>query len=369
MPSYNSENERAKHRFLKHAKDAWGYSELTLDAFIKSIDRFEQYTRRRSFSKFHLEQARAFKAHLLEARSGRTGLPLGKSTICATLNQLKKFFHWLADEPGYRRRFRSSDADYFTPSRKDARLGAARRDPIAPTVTQMRTVVMGMPVDTDMQRRDRALVAFIATTGARVNAVRTAKLKHLNSTELEFDQDAQEVSTKFSKTQRTTFFAIGADFHQVLRDYEIWLRHEKGWMDEDPLFPATTPTLGRQPTPIKVLSRRHWKSSGPIRAIFRKAFAAAEFPYFNPHNLRHMLSRYGMEKNLSIRDFKAWSQNLGHNRVQTTLSSYGTIDRKTQAQILRAQSDMGTNGQNVLDQDIVDGIVERIRSELLSSRG
>ena len=33
--------------------------------------------------------------------------------------------------------------------------------------------------------------------------------------------------------------------------------------------------------------------------------------------------------------FKAWSQNLGHDDVMTTVASYGTVERHRQAEIIR----------------------------------
>jgi hypothetical protein len=33
--------------------------------------------------------------------------------------------------------------------------------------------------------------------------------------------------------------------------------------------------------------------------------------------------------------FKAWSQNLGHERVMTTLTSYGNVTPQRQAEVLR----------------------------------
>ncbi|MBO6609348.1 hypothetical protein [Altererythrobacter sp.] len=37
----------------------------------------------------------------------------------------------------------------------------------------------------------------------------------------------------------------------------------------------------------------------------------------------------------SPEEFKAWSQNLGHERVLTTLTSYGTVPAARQAELIR----------------------------------
>ncbi len=84
------------------------------------------------------------------------------------------------------------------------------------------------------------------------------------------------------------------------------------------------------------LDRKHWSSAGPIRQIFKDAFAAAGLPYFNPHSFRKTLARLGGQKCRSPEEYKAWSQNLGHESVLTTFSSYGDVARHRQAEIIRA---------------------------------
>ena len=41
-----------------------------------------------------------------------------------------------------------------------------------------------------------------------------------------------------------------------------------------------------------------------------------------------------MERCRTPEEMKAWSQNLGHDRVMTTFASYGAIDRVRQAAIM-----------------------------------
>jgi integrase len=65
------------------------------------------------------------------------------------------------------------------------------------------------------------------------------------------------------------------------------------------------------------------RSAGAIRKIFNDAFAAAGLPYFNPHSFRKTLALLGGQLCNSPEEYKAWSQNLGHENVLTTFSSYG----------------------------------------------
>jgi integrase len=101
-----------------------------------------------------------------------------------------------------------------------------------------------MPAATEIERRNRALVAFILLTGARDSAVASAKLKHIDIVSGCFYQDAREVKTKYSKTFTTAFFPVGEDIRQIVADWVSCLRREKLWGHDDPLFPKTLTTIG-----------------------------------------------------------------------------------------------------------------------------
>jgi integrase len=80
------------------------------------------------------------------------------------------------------------------------------------------------------------------------------------------------------------------------------------------------------------------RDASPVRAIFRQAFEGAGLPYFPPHSLRHTLGHLAQTACRTPRELKAWSQNLGHENVATTLTSYGTIDPHQQGELIGAIS-------------------------------
>lgn len=233
MKTHNAENERIKRRYFAYLKEAMRQSEQTLDAVAKSLARFEDYTKYKDFKAFHYQQAVAFKGHLAEQKSEASGKKLSKATLHATLANLKRFFHWLAGQPGYKSRFQYSDADYFNLSEKDVRVATAKREQKAPTLEQVKHVIANMPVEGEVARRNRALVAFTLLTGARDSAIASMKLKHVDIVEGSIFQDAREVSTKFSKTFTTYFFPVGDETKAILVDWVKYLRDEKLWGNDD----------------------------------------------------------------------------------------------------------------------------------------
>ncbi len=337
MHNYNAVNVRIKREYFTYLKEAKRQNDSSVDAVASALARFEAHTRYRDFKTFHHHQAVAFKQGLANQRNETTGRPLSKATLHATLSHLKRFFQWLAGQPGYKSRFSYSDADYFNVSEKDARIATARRSRPFPTVEQVHHVIAHMPAETDIERRNRAVVAFILLTGARDSAVASAKLKHIDTASGCFYQDAREVKTKYSKTFTTAFFPVGEEVRQIVLDWVDYLRRQKLWGHDDPLFPKPLMTIGTNKQFEYVhLSREHWSNATPIRDIFKQAFEAAGLPYYHPHSLRNTLVQLGEELCQTPEQFKAWSQNLGHEGVLTTFFAYGTVQDGRQRAIIAA---------------------------------
>jgi len=133
----------------------------------------------------------------------------------------------------------------------------------------LKHVIARMPEGSDIERRNRALVAFTRLTGARDSGIASLKLKHVNLAAGSVYQDAREVKTKFSKTE----------------------------------------TLCQTPE-----------------------------------------------------QFKAWSQNLGHEGVLTTFTSYGSVGSRRKGEIIRS---LGKPQQAELPS--VDEIAKAVARELRGS--
>lgn len=336
MKTHYAENERIKRKYFSFLKEAKRQSEPTVDAVAKALSRFEAYTKYRDFRAFHFEQAVAFKNYLADQRGKQSGERLSKATLHATLNQLKHFFQWLAQQPGYKSRLQYTDADYFNLPDKDIRIATAKRQQLFPTVEQIKHVINKMQVNTEIERRNRALIAFTLLTGARDSAIASLKLKHVDLIAGCVNQDAREVKTKFSKTFNTYFFPVGKEIHEIVSEWVSYLRDEKLWGNYDPLFPATRTGLGtNHQFQVVGLAHEHWSNTAAIRTIFREAFESAGLPYFNPHSFRNTLAQLGEQVCKTPEDFKAWSQNLGHEKVLTTFSSYGEVACRRQGEIIR----------------------------------
>lgn len=362
MPKHNAANTRIKREYFDYLKEAQRRDDSSIDHVAKAIARFEEATGHKDFKRFHREQAKAFKNRLSNERNARTGKPLARATVHSTLSALRAFFIWLAGQPGYKSRIAYADADYFNLSEKDVRIAKAVRDKPVPSLDQVHHVLASMPAGTDIEKRNRALIAIALLTGARGDALASLKLKHVDLVQGCVHQDARDVRTKNSKTFTTWFCPVGGDALEIARDWCAHLRTAMLWGDDDPLFPKTKMGLGEQGgfTPVGLL-REHWSGTGPVRTNYKKAFEAAGLPYFNPHCFRDALVQLGLSLSTTAEQFKAWSQNIGHESMLTTFTSYGKVPAAKQAELIRAMGQAQPSSDDVRIAAIVAATVRQMQ--------
>lgn len=89
-------------------------------------------------------------------------------------------------QSGYKSRINYSDTEYFHLSEKDTRITTAKRKKPIPSIEQISHVLSNMPSKTDIEKRDRALIAFTLLTGARDSAIASLKIKHVNLVKVAF---------------------------------------------------------------------------------------------------------------------------------------------------------------------------------------
>lgn len=186
------------------------------------------------------------------------------------------------------------------------------------------------------------------------------KLKHFDLIAGCVHQDAREVKTKFSKTFTTFFFPVGDEVRQIVAGWVTYLREVKPWGNDDPLFPATNVVnCDRHVFQVVGLKRDRWSNAEPIRRIFRDAFEGVGLPYFNPHSLRSTLVQLGENLCKTPEQFKAWSQNLGHEGVLTTFYSYGQVADRRQGEIIQDFDKPESTERSDAD-EIADAVVRKL---------
>lgn len=195
-----------------------------------------------------------------------------------------------------------------------------------------------MPATTPLQRRDKALFAFLMLTGARDGAVASLRLKRIDLVENCVYQDARDVNTKGAKTFTTWFYPVDAAYLDTFRDWVTFLRQDQLFGLEDALFPK--PKMGHKNGSFACLglSRDTYSNAGKIRAVVKDAFIGAGLPSFHPHSFRKTLGVLSNDHCKTPEQFKAWSLNMGHEDIATTLSAYCPVSPQRQGQLIRGMA-------------------------------
>ncbi len=264
---------------------------------------------------------------------------MGFSTVDATLRLVKGFFHWLVSRPGFKRVLTYADVEYFNNTRKAGRVAHTQRQIPYPSMQQAAHAFQAMPFETEFERRDKALFAFFMLTGARDGAVASLKLKHVNVALGHVFQDAREVNTKAAKTIHCQFFPVDKAYADCFAAWVTYLREVKLFGPEDALFPkARVGVVEGQGFVNLGLARAGFASAAKLNTIIRGAFAAVQMPQYTPQAFRKTLTHYGSAVCKTMEEFKAWSMNLGHENVATTINSYLPVTEQRQLELIRTMT-------------------------------
>lgn len=337
MQKTNPKNDRMKREYLIYLKDARQRSQATVEQVRHAIDRLEAYTGAKDFGTFNKEQARGFKRALVATKGQRSDRPISTATAHHVLQALKEFLAWLKGRPGYGRRINIADIAYLNLTANEERAARASSPKSYANLDQYRAALFAMPTDNESERRDQALFGLLLLTGMRDAAAVGLKIKHISTERRRVFQDPREVRTKFAKAIETFFFPVGEDVATVVVDWFIYLTTVKLFGPNDPLFPKTAVGHDKQLSfTARGLTRDHWANASPVRQIFRTAFERVGLAYVKPHTVRDTLTQFAYKLQLNPEQLKAWSQNMGHDSVLTTIGSYGPVSTERQAEIIGA---------------------------------
>lgn len=322
MPNVNPKNERLKLDWTTElAKE---FSPATVDQRLAALAEYETATDCADFAAICEDKVAEYISAVL-ARD------IASRTRVSNVRQVKRFFEYLVMTEQLSGKRAYGPIKSLKLPRKNRQAGRASKTRPVPTLAQITDTIYAMPKTTATERRNRALIAFTLLSGARDGAIVSMTAGHVNLAGREVMQHPDEVDTKGSAHIHTWFFPVGQMVIDEVADYLAFLRNDLGFTESDPLFPATRNghDENRQFTPYG-LSKARWANAQPMRDVFRAAFVSNDLPYFNPHSFRKTLMARAYELGLSGEALKAWSQNLGHKKLDTSINSYGAVSRDRQ---------------------------------------
>lgn len=326
---FAEKDARAKYEYFQMQRHVNGKSDNTISGEERMLAKFEKFAKLKSFICFNRNVAIAYKEYLFEQE-------LSLSTILRHMEVCRTFFLWLQSQPGYKRALKVDDAQYFSLTEKEKRRANSNPPRKFPSLSDVLLAVRNMPSGTAIEKRGRAMVALVAITGIRISALISLRLKHVDIEERLVSQDPREVNTKASKLIQTYFVPVSDELETIVVEWVNYLRDECGFTDNDPLFPKASLKQGDLfEFEVDGLTREFWVTTTKAREIFANSFLNAGLDVYSPHTFRNMLVSEMYKRGLSIVEFKAFSQNLGHSSAQTTLTSYGSLSQLEQKVLVR----------------------------------
>lgn len=320
-------NEKIKREYFQFLENGKGFSKSSVGSVEQAIWRYEEFTEGADYAAFNNGTARDFKKWLAAERNGRS---LSLASQYHQLRFLKDFFTWLATRPGYKSRIDHSDVQYLTLDKKQRRIAISSRRKEYPSLEFVVSLCNGMEVITEVDRRDRAIIAFAMLSGMRDDAIASLPIGCFDPEKLIADQDpAKGVRSKFAKHIFTTLFRFDESLVGYVLEWYKHLRTIRLFSDTDPLFPRTKIEHkseedycfeGTEVEPV------FWKSAQAIRSIFKYHMEKAKLRYYIPHAFRHAAIHEAVKRCRTPEEMRAISQNIGHENVGTTLTTYGKLD-------------------------------------------
>lgn len=340
----NNANAFVIHRYQIYILEGKGLDDKTVDAKLRHIWEFARLTADVDFRRVDVDLIVRYKASF--QTPDKFGKKRSASTIVHAFSDVCGFFKWLRKQAEYSQ-IPEELLDYFSPPRHLSKIANAPVQKAYPTHEEVVTVVTTMPTDTFLQRRNRALVAFVYLTGVRVAALITLRLKHVDCEgRLVHQHAAEDVATKNSKTMLTAWFPVGKEFEKIVIEWT----GEMASLDADPetpLFPRGDRRL------FGAEDHQEWEfisSDDAVVDIMATAAAAVGVRRFTPHRLRDTIASMIDKWAVTLAEQKALSQNMGHADMRTTFERYGPVSEKQQHELI---ANMRERGDAEIDFDLV----------------
>jgi len=366
MSKIKDKNERIKRKYISWLEGAEGFSEKSITAVEKALWRFEEFTKDDDYANFNDKQAEVFKKYLTTHKNKRSKKLLSLRSQYHMLRHIHNFFTWLSGQVGYKSRISTFDVKYLQLNKAERRIATSASLPEYPTLEQIKQLC-SFEVTNEIDRRDRALIAFTALTGMRDQAIITLPIGCFNPDTMVISQlPSKGVQTKFSKNIYTTLFKIDEKLTNYFLEWIKYLKETKHFGNKDPIFPSTDIGFASPDHHVFMplgISREFWKNTNPMRKIFKARSEQMGVPYFTPHKFRHFIINEAQKHISSIEQLKALSQNLGHENIATTFHGYGSMNTGRINEIV-SSIDFSGKPKNQIDDEQLNKLAELLRQKL-----
>lgn len=336
---YTPANEIVKYRFfeeLENSKD--GKDPKTVNQFANAVHEFEVANDFRDFKQYNSDWAIQFKDHLNDKRNPQTGQEISKSLYFHYISFVRRFLEWLAENDKAYAKLKRRDIDFLHVTRNDKNKARVVGYQESHEVADVLATIRAMPQDTEIERRNKAMLSLFLLTTPRVSSLmhaRVGRIKYFRDYDIwAFIQDPRVQNTKYSTSITSFFIGRSEDIIQNVLGWQNELA-AKGFRKNDYLFPKITPSFTADGSTVMVLTKAGIKSESQIRDIVKDAFQKKGLPYLKPHSFRHSIARKVRKEADATNKLIALAENLGQKSgMATVITSYAGDALQWRAEII-----------------------------------
>lgn len=312
-------NERIKYKYRMYLMGPKRYDKKTWSKVMEHIRCYETLNDFAALLPLSVEQI-----HNYIGKICNQGLSL--SYIDQNLKTLRDFFEWLTHQNEYMKGVDYNILPYFSLTNNQRRMARAPAYQESYEIEDILRIIRQMPIDTEIQQRNRALITLQTLCGMRIEELASVALGNLKYDKLASNWfiyiSPQNMRIKFAKTRCSYFMPWDDDIKDIVLRWAEKLR-KIGFNDKSPLFPSIDNQFGKNML-LEQNTNPNFITAQTIRHIFKKVFSDAGITVYRVHSFRHTIARWA-ELNGTPEFFNAVSQSLGHSSVQTTFYCYGTM--------------------------------------------
>ena len=357
MSKYCLENEKIKKEYYRRCLIK--KQEKTVRQIAKALEKFEEFTGYKNFKMFNFKTAEKYIKYLKDS-----GLSL--NTINGYLRHLRAFLEWLSLQSGYKSKINLSDVENLSLSHNE--LNSINKTIVYdyPTFEQAKALFSSIIIQNEVAKRDKALIAFDTLTGMRAEALMTISIGAVNIEKMEVLQSVKtHTSTKFGIAILSKIFNFDEEMTAYFVEYYKFLKEEKLFGNNDPLFPRTkhTQTAENLSFVCEEIEPYFWQSYSSISKVFKERAINAKLSVFSPHKYRHLAIYLALQKCNGGLEIKAISQSFGHEDIRTALEVYSNLAPRQLSEILEKINN------NDKTEKMDDEILELAKQIALKARG
>lgn len=312
----NAKNEKIKDKYRVYLKNFRNpkLADETIEQKIASIRMYEEFTKYKDFKEFNAEVGIAVYEWLKDSDSRSIGTALKHA------DNIRVFLDWYFLNHKVPRKKQQQALCVLYARDEDRRLANRLTFVEFPNQEEFDKLI-DFEETTPEDKRDKALIVFMLISSARIGAIITSKIDSLDIKKMIYKQDPlEDVATKRSKYIVTKLLMFKKEYFEVIKNWVNYLKNEHNFCDKDPLFPNIKNYAGGI-----IADKKFTLTENSVNKMLEKRCKQAGIPKYHPHAIRHFSTYSCNERAYNGLQLKAFSQNMGHENISTTLEKYANM--------------------------------------------